>query len=88
MAIQFNDDDKVCLGYAVNVCSKFNPPLPKGCYGNAIALPRAMATVEELRRSPICYALELVKKMKSVVTEEYMHSFADFMTIKGDLLSR
>ena len=83
VAIQPNDDDKVGLVYAVNVRSKFNPPLPKGYYGNAIALPMAMVTAEELRRSPISYALGLVKKMKGEVTEEYMRSFADFMTIKG-----
>ena len=83
MTIQHNDDDKVRIVFPMNVRSKFNPPLPKGYYGNAFALPMAMAKAGELRRNPLHYALELVKKMKGQVNEEYMRSFADFMTIKG-----
>nr|AFK38671.1 unknown [Medicago truncatula] len=33
--------------------------------------------------NPLGYALELVKKAKSDVTQEYMHSVADLMVIKG-----
>ena len=58
MAIQPNDDDKVRILYPMNVRSKFNPPLPKGFYGNAIALPMAISNAGELQRSPLRYALE------------------------------
>ncbi|XP_054796678.1 benzyl alcohol O-benzoyltransferase-like [Prosopis cineraria] len=83
VALQPNDDDKVRIICAVNARAKFNPPLPDGYYGNAFAFPMAVTTAGKLRRSPLGYALELVKKVKGDMTEEYMHSLADFMAING-----
>ncbi|RYR58244.1 hypothetical protein HN51_008095 [Arachis hypogaea] len=62
---------------------RLNPPLPEGYYGNAFVLPTAVSTVEMLCRLPLSYALELVKKAKKEATEEYVHSTADLMAIKG-----
>ncbi|KAL4374304.1 hypothetical protein AHAS_Ahas05G0168400 [Arachis hypogaea] len=62
---------------------RFIPPLPEGYYGNAFVLPTAVSTVEMLCRRPLSYALELVKKAKKEATEEYVHSTADLMVIKG-----
>ncbi|CAN1246249.1 Benzyl alcohol O-benzoyltransferase [Linum grandiflorum] len=36
-----------------------NPPLPKGYYGNAQALPVAVAPAHELCQKPLAYALDL-----------------------------
>ena len=83
MALQPNDDDKVRISYPVNVRSIFNPPFPKGYYGNALASMIAVATAGELRRYPLGYALELVKKVKKDMSEEFIRSLADFMVIKG-----
>ena len=83
MALQHNDDDKVHISYPVNVRSIFNPPFPKGYYGNALASLIAVATAGELRRYPLGYALELVKKVKKDMSEEFIRSLADFMVIKG-----
>ncbi|KAG5596756.1 hypothetical protein H5410_037988 [Solanum commersonii] len=75
-----NEVRVLCL---VNARFKFNPPLPNGFYGNAFAFPVAVATAEKLVKNPLGYALELVKKAKSDVTEEDMKSVADLMVIKG-----
>jgi hypothetical protein len=43
----------------------------------------AVTTAGKLSENPLGYALELVKKAKNDVTEEYMRSLADLMVIKG-----
>ncbi|XP_028794381.1 benzyl alcohol O-benzoyltransferase-like [Neltuma alba] len=83
IALQFDDDEKVRMVCAVNARAKFNPPLLDGYYGNAVAFLMAVTTAGKLRRNSLGYALELVKKMKGEVSEEYMHSLADFMATKG-----
>ncbi|MBH0219774.1 hypothetical protein GH793_16470, partial [Listeria monocytogenes] len=60
-----------------------NLPVPEGYYGNAFAFPAAISAAQRLCESPLGYALELVKKAKNDVTEEYMRSLADLMLIKG-----
>lgn len=70
----------ICI---VNARNKFNPPLPRGYYGNGFAFPVAVATAGNLCAKPLGYALELVKKAKAEVTEEYMRSVADLMAIRG-----
>ncbi|KAI4368264.1 hypothetical protein MLD38_016840 [Melastoma candidum] len=67
----------------VNCRNKFNPPLPKGFYGNALALPVAITTAGELSTSPLGYAVDLIKKAKDSVTEEYIRSVADLMVSVG-----
>lgn len=67
----------------VNARSKINPPLPKGYYGNVLAYPAALCTANELIRNPLGYAIELIKKAKATVTNEYMRSLADLLVIKG-----
>ncbi|XP_054816160.1 benzyl alcohol O-benzoyltransferase-like [Prosopis cineraria] len=83
MALQPDDDEEVRIICIVNARAKFNPPLPAGYYGNGFAFPVAVTTAGELCRNPLGYALELVKKAKGDVTEEYMHSLADLLVIKG-----
>lgn len=70
----------ICI---VNARGKFNPPIPVGYYGNAFAFPVALTTAEKLCNRPLAYALQLVHKAKTDVTEEYMKSIADLMVIKG-----
>ena len=66
-----------------NARSIFNPPIPSGFYGNAFAFPVAISTAGKLSGNPIGYALNLVKKAKADVTQEYMRSLADLMALKG-----
>ncbi|PNX88473.1 benzyl alcohol O-benzoyltransferase-like protein, partial [Trifolium pratense] len=83
IALQPDADEEVRIICIYNARGKFNPPLPKGYYGNAFAFPVAISTAGKLIENPLGYALELIKKAKADVTEEYMHSMADLMVIKG-----
>ncbi|KAM1093554.1 hypothetical protein ACFX13_008786 [Malus domestica] len=83
IALQKDPNEEVRVLCIVNARSKFNPPLPVGYYGNAFAFPVAVTTAGRLCNNPLGYALELVRKAKADVTEEYMRSLADLMVIKG-----
>ncbi|CAL5207959.1 unnamed protein product [Lathyrus oleraceus] len=83
IALQPDADEEVRIICIVNSRSRFNPPLPKGFYGNAFAFPVAVTTAGKLIKNPMGYALELVQKAKGDVTQEYMHSVADLMVLKG-----
>lgn len=83
MALQPDPEEEVRVLCIVNARARFSPPLPTGYYGNAFAFPVAMTKAEKLCQSPLEYALELVKKAKDDVTEDYMKSLADLMVIRG-----
>ncbi|XP_030935420.1 benzyl alcohol O-benzoyltransferase-like [Quercus lobata] len=83
IAIQPDPNEEVRIICIVDARSKFNPPLPTGYYGNGFAFPVAVTTTEKLCKNPLSYALELVKKAKNEVNEEYMRSVADMMVIRG-----
>ncbi|KAL1801811.1 hypothetical protein ACET3Z_030458 [Daucus carota] len=83
-SLQLHPEEEVRIHCVVNARTKFVPPiLPLGYYGNAFVYPAALTTAGKLCKSPLAYALELVKKTKEVVTEEYMRSVADLMVLKG-----
>lgn len=82
-ALQPDPEEEVRVLCIVNARARFDPQLPVGYYGNAFAFSVAMATADKLCRSPLEYALELVKKAKDNVTEEYMRSTTDLMVIRG-----
>ncbi|KAK7243183.1 hypothetical protein RIF29_37972 [Crotalaria pallida] len=82
IALQPDNDEEFRIICIVNSRAKFNPPLPQGYYGNAFAFPVAVTTAGKLRENHLGYALELVRKAKADVTEEYMHSVADLMVTK------
>ncbi|XP_014517353.1 benzyl alcohol O-benzoyltransferase-like [Vigna radiata var. radiata] len=81
-ALQIKADEDVRMMVIVNARGRLNPPLPVGYYGNAIAYPAAVTSAGKLCGNPVGYAVELIKKLKAEVTEEYMHSVADLMVIK------
>ncbi|KAK7380209.1 hypothetical protein VNO78_32707 [Psophocarpus tetragonolobus] len=73
----------LCIVNARFGTCRFNPPLPTGFYGNAFVFPAAVTTVGELLNRPLGFALELIKKAKNEANEEYVHSVADLMAMKG-----
>ncbi|KAL4339596.1 hypothetical protein GQ457_08G005970 [Hibiscus cannabinus] len=83
ITIQVDPEEEVRIICLVNARSKYNPPLPLGYYGNAVAHPVAVAQAGKLCQNPLGYTLELVKQVKNIVTEEYMKSLADLMVTKG-----
>ncbi|KAL1313093.1 hypothetical protein HN51_039664 [Arachis hypogaea] len=82
-ALQLAPEDDVRMMCIVNARARFNPKIPLGYYGNVFAYPAAVTTVRKLCENPFGYAVELIKKAKDEVTEEYMHSVADLLVTKG-----
>ncbi|KAL0310431.1 UNVERIFIED_CONTAM: Benzyl alcohol O-benzoyltransferase [Sesamum calycinum] len=83
IAISPDPNEEVRIICFVNGRRLFNPPLPTGYYGNVVASPLAISTAESLCKQPLHFALELVMKAKSKVTEDYIKSVANLMVIKG-----
>ncbi|KAL1566742.1 Benzyl alcohol O-benzoyltransferase [Salvia divinorum] len=83
IAISPEPEEEVRILCIVNSRRRFNPPLPTGYYGNAFAFPVAISSAGDLSKNPLRYALELVRKTKADVTEEYMRSLADLMVIRN-----
>ncbi|KAG4164430.1 hypothetical protein ERO13_A13G014400v2 [Gossypium hirsutum] len=86
IAINLDPYEKVRMLCIANVRSKFNPPLPSGYYGNVLVSATAITTVKNLCHNPVGYAVELIKKAKANVTEEYIKSTADLFAIRGKSL--
>ncbi|CAN1246270.1 Benzyl alcohol O-benzoyltransferase [Linum grandiflorum] len=82
-ALRPDPEEEMRIICIVNARAKFDPPLPRGYYGNAFAFPAAVARADDLCRNPLGYALDLVRKAKSDVNEEYMRSVADMMATNG-----
>ncbi|KAH9771271.1 Hydroxycinnamoyltransferase13 [Citrus sinensis] len=83
IALQPDPNEEMRIICIVNARSKINPPLPAGYYGNGFAFPVAITTAEKLSKNPLGFALELVRKAKNDVNDEYMRSLEDLMVIKG-----
>ncbi|KAK1411860.1 hypothetical protein QVD17_32663 [Tagetes erecta] len=83
IALQQNLKEVTRLMMFVNARAKFRPRIPTGYYGNCIVMPCAISTIGDLCNKPLGYALRLVMKAKASVTEEYVRSTADLMSIKG-----
>jgi benzyl alcohol O-benzoyltransferase len=62
---------------------KSGAAIPEGYYGNAFALPVALATAGELRTNPLDFAVELVQRAKRGVDVQYLRSVADLMVLRG-----
>ncbi|XP_028795704.1 benzyl alcohol O-benzoyltransferase-like [Neltuma alba] len=61
-ALELDPQDDVRLMFLANARmgrDRFNPPLPKGYYGNAVVFPTAFLTTGKLCESPLEYGLEL-----------------------------
>ncbi|XP_031482357.1 benzyl alcohol O-benzoyltransferase [Nymphaea colorata] len=83
IALQPDPEEVFRLLCIFNARSKYQPQLPQGYYGNAFSLPAAVSTAAKLSINPLGYAVELVRKAKADVTDEYMRSVADLMVLKG-----
>ncbi|MED6225728.1 hypothetical protein PIB30_096441 [Stylosanthes scabra] len=81
-ALQLAPEDEVRMMCIVNARDRFNPKIPIGYYGNVFVYPAAVTTVKKLCENPLGYAVELIKKVKAEVTEEYVRSVADLMVTK------
>ncbi|KAM1033963.1 hypothetical protein ACFX2A_038276 [Malus domestica] len=84
LALKINPKQVVRVSCIVNARGKQNNVrLPLGYYGNAFAFPDAVSKAEPLCKNPLGYALELVKKAKATMNEEYLRSVADLLVLRG-----
>ncbi|KAJ4724413.1 Benzyl alcohol O-benzoyltransferase [Melia azedarach] len=83
IALELDPDQIVRLSSVVNVRGKHYNILPLGYYGNALAYPAVCTKVDDLCKNPLGYAVELVKKAKATMNEEYIKSMIDCMVIRG-----
>ncbi|KAJ8468134.1 hypothetical protein OPV22_030686 [Ensete ventricosum] len=83
IAISPDADEEVRMICIVNARGKSDLGLPVGYYGNAFVFPVAVSEAGKLCANPLGYALDLVRKAKSDVTDEYVRSVADLMVLRG-----
>ncbi|KAF7833426.1 benzyl alcohol O-benzoyltransferase-like [Senna tora] len=88
IALQLEPIDAVRLMCVINARGKKTLgglEIPEGYYGNAIVFPAVVTTAGKLigENNSIGYALEIVKRIKSEMSEEYVQSVADLMVIRG-----
>ncbi|XP_070679476.1 alcohol acyl transferase 1 allele GSa-like [Malus domestica] len=84
LALKINPKQVVRVSCVVNARGKHhNVRLPLGYYGNAFAFPAAVSKAEPLCKNPLGYALELVRKAKATMNEEYLRSVADLLVLRG-----
>lgn len=84
VALELDPDEIVRVSFAFNSRGKrSNMQIPQGYYGNTFVFPAVCSRVDALCKSPLGYAVELVKEAKAEVNEEYIRSVADLMVIKG-----
>ncbi|GAB4860387.1 histone H3.1 [Ancistrocladus abbreviatus] len=77
-ALRMRPDQQTKLLFAVDGRSRFNPPLPKGFFGNGIVLTYALCDAGTLQENQFQHAVKLVQDAISRVTDEYMRSAIDY----------
>lgn len=77
-ALKLKPEQETKLLFAVDGRSRFNPPLPKGYFGNGIVLTNSICQAGELVGNPLSYSVRLVQNAVSMVTDDYMRSAMDF----------
>ncbi|XP_060209834.1 methanol O-anthraniloyltransferase-like [Lycium barbarum] len=84
IALDLHPEEIVQLTYPINIRGKsLKFELPSGYYGNAFISPFAVSKAGLLCSNPLMYAVELIKKLKDHMNEEYIRSITDLMVIKG-----
>ncbi|KAI4366936.1 hypothetical protein MLD38_022735 [Melastoma candidum] len=74
-------DQSTKLLFAVDGRAKFEPPLPKGYFGNAIVLTNSISRAGDLVDKPVSYGVGLVQDAIRMVTDGYMRSAIDYFEV-------
>ncbi|KAJ4724419.1 Benzyl alcohol O-benzoyltransferase [Melia azedarach] len=82
-ALKLDSDQIFQFLCIANMRGKHYDILPSRYYGVGFACPAVCTKVDDLCKNPLGYAVDLVKKAKAQMNEEYIKSLADFMVIKG-----
>ncbi|CDY68497.1 BnaCnng59260D [Brassica napus] len=80
-SLKMLSDQKTKLLFAVDGRAKFEPPLPKGYFGNGIVLTNSICEAGELTEKPLSFAVGLVREAIKMVTDRYMRSAIDYFEV-------
>eukprot|EP00257_Ricinus_communis_P002069 XP_002512898.2 omega-hydroxypalmitate O-feruloyl transferase [Ricinus communis] len=80
-ALKMLPEQQTKLLFAVDGRPKFNPPLPKGYFGNGIVLTNSICEAGELLGKPLSYGVGLVQDAIKMVTDSYMRSAMDYFEV-------
>ncbi|CAN4076987.1 unnamed protein product [Withania somnifera] len=84
IALDLDPEGIVPLTFVINICEKsLKFELPPKYYGNAFITPAAMPKEGVMCSNPLTYVVELVKKLKDHMNEEYVRLEIDLIVIKG-----
>ncbi|KAM3264167.1 hypothetical protein P3L10_001161 [Capsicum annuum] len=84
IALDLNPEETVALACPVTGSGRLEKlKIPQGYYGNAFAFASVISKAGLVGTNPLTYCLELVKKAKNQVNEEYFSSLPDLNVIKG-----
>ncbi|KAH0649189.1 hypothetical protein KY285_034437 [Solanum tuberosum] len=84
IALDLHSEEIVHLTYLINIRGKsLEFEVPYGYYGNAFITPAAISKAGLVCSNPLTYAVELIKKLKDHMNEEYIKSLTDLIVIKG-----
>ncbi|KAG6686171.1 hypothetical protein I3843_11G004000 [Carya illinoinensis] len=78
-ALRMPSNQQTKLLLVVDGRSRFEPPIPKGYFGNAVVLTNSICSASELVKSPLSSAVGLVRKAINMVTNSYMRSAIDYV---------
>lgn len=80
-ALRMKPHQKTKLLFAVDGRSRFEPPIPKGYFGNAIVLTNSLCSAGEVMENPLSFSVGLVQKAVQMVTDSYMRSAIDYFEV-------
>ncbi|KAG8382030.1 hypothetical protein BUALT_Bualt05G0034000 [Buddleja alternifolia] len=84
IALEPNPSELIRISVVTNARHKKGINLPlSGYYGNAFVYPAEVSTAGILCASPLAYAVDLVRRAKLQLSEEYIRSVADLMVKRG-----
>ncbi|KAF5476520.1 hypothetical protein F2P56_003267 [Juglans regia] len=77
-ALGMQPDQLTKLLVAVDGRSRFEPPLPRGYFGNAVVLTKSICKASELLEDPLSFTVGRVQKAIEMITDSYMRSEIDY----------
>lgn len=80
-ALKLHPNQQTKLLFSVDIRARFNPPIPKGYFGNGILLTNSICSAGELTKKPMSFAVELVQDAVKMVNESYGRSAIDYFEV-------
>ncbi|KAK3183847.1 hypothetical protein Dsin_031133 [Dipteronia sinensis] len=80
-ALKLLPEQPTKLLFAVDGRTKFNPPLPKGYFGNGIVLTNSICQAGDLMEKPLSFAVGQVQEAIKMVDDGYMRSAIDYFEL-------